>query len=161
MQSIPQILAVASNAGFSGNDLSTAAAIALAESGGDESNYNPEPGAAGGTPPGQGSYGLWQIYWKKHQNFNQAALYDPQYNASAAYSIYAARGNSFMDWTTYTHGLYLAFVPQVLAELGQPDQTAGDGSGDSGVTESGVSFFFSPAMLIVEGLLALWLYMRG
>lgn len=136
--------------------------MALAESnGGDETAYNPESGAAGGTPAGQGSYGLWQIYWKKHQNFDQASLYDPQYNANAAYSIYAAAGYTFTPWTTYTHGTYLAFMPQVLAAIGQPgadstDQTAMDVTGSGGA----VSFFFSPAMLILEGLL-LWLYMRG
>ena len=49
-------------AGFRGDDLVTAVAVAYAESGGDPSNYNPE--IAAGTPEGQGSYGLWQIYRK-------------------------------------------------------------------------------------------------
>lgn len=164
MQSIPQILAVAANAGFSGNDLSTAVAVALAESSppGNEQSYNPETSAAGGTPPGQGSYGLWQIYWKKHPNFDQASLYDPQYNANAAYSIYAAAGYTFTPWATYTHGLYLAFVPSVLAVIGQPgqpgaDQTAAADSVDT--ANVGSNFLFSPAMLVMEAILLL-LYLR-
>lgn len=163
MQSIPQILAVAANAGFSGNDLSTAVAVALAESGGDETAYNPELSAAGGTPAGQGSYGLWQIYLKKHENFSPAALYDPQYNASAAYSIYAAAGYTFSPWTTYTHGVYLGFVPQVLAEIGQPDSAGGNGAPDAAsAAGSALSNLFSPTALIVEGILSLlYLYLRG
>lgn len=170
MLSIPQIIAVAANAGFTGNDLSTAVAIALAESSppGNEQSYNPETAAKGGTPPGQGSYGLWQIYWKQHQNFDQQSLYDPQYNANAAYSIYAARGYSFIDWATYTGGQYLAFIPQVLAAIGSGTPT---GPGDSGngidaasVTSDGgiTSTLFSPTALLVEGIgLLLWFYLRG
>lgn len=159
MQSIPQILAVAANAGFSGSDLATAAAVAMAESGGDETAYNPELSAAGGTPVGQGSYGLWQIYLKKHPEFDPNSLYDPQSNASAAYSIYRAAGGSFTPWTTYTHGLYLGFMPEVLAAIGQPD-SSGQTDAAAASADGGMSFLFSPAMLIVEGLL-LWLYMRG
>jgi hypothetical protein len=105
---------LASNAGFSGPDLATAVAIALAESSGNPGKYNPETAARGGTPQGQGSYGLWQIYLKMHPEFAGANLYDPQTNANAAFSIYSRRGG-FSDWTTYTEGDYLQYLPQVLA----------------------------------------------
>src|SRR5882724_2163480 len=104
----------AANAGFSGQDLATAVAIALAESfpSGNPNSYNPETKAAGGTPPGQGSYGLWQIYLKKHPEFAGANLYDPQINANAAFSIYSRRGG-FSDWSTYTSGAYQSYLSTV------------------------------------------------
>src|SRR5205807_7428611 len=76
------IAALAQNAGFSGSDVGVAVAIALAESSGNPGAYNPEPLARGGTPPGQGSYGLWQIYLKMHPEFAGQNLYDPATNRS-------------------------------------------------------------------------------
>jgi soluble lytic murein transglycosylase-like protein len=89
--SASEIAIYASMAGFQGNDLVTAIAIALAESGGD-------PQAVGdqGT-----SLGLWQIHYTVHQEFDKAQLFDPQYNANAAYALFSRRGN-FSDWSTFT-----------------------------------------------------------
>jgi hypothetical protein len=103
-----QIAQYAAAAGFTGNDLATAVAIALAESNppGNTQSYNPETAAPGGTPTGQGSYGLWQIYLKMHPEFAGEDLYDPQVNANAAFSIYAIAGNNFHPWSTYTNGTY-------------------------------------------------------
>ena len=118
---IGSILTLASNAGFSGADLATAAAIALAESGGNPNDYNPETAARGGTPQGQGSFGLWQIYLKAHPEFAGQNLYDPQTNANAAYSVYSHRGG-FRDWVTYSTGAYQEHLPSVLAVM-QPAPT--------------------------------------
>jgi hypothetical protein len=104
-----QIRYYAQNAGFSGSDLDTAVAIALAESSGNARIYNPEPGAAGGTPQGQGSYGLWQIYLKDHPEFAGQDLYDPQTNANAAFSVYSSAGG-FRPWSTFKTGRYQAFL---------------------------------------------------
>lgn len=109
-----QIAQYASGAGFSGLDLVTAVAIALAESGGN-------PNAHGDLNlPGQGSYGLWQIYSYAHPEFgpNFDALFDPATNAAAAYQIYQASGQRFAAWTgSYTNGLYLKFLPQAQAAV--------------------------------------------
>jgi hypothetical protein len=112
-----QIAQVAANAGFAGNDLVTAVAIALAESNppGNPQSYNPEPAAPGGTPQGQGSYGLWQIYLKAHPEDAGVNLFDPQTNANAAYALYRQHG--FAPWTTYTSGKFQAFLPTVLAAI--------------------------------------------
>lgn len=107
------LVTLAQNAGFAGADLPVAVAIALAESGGNPNDYNPETAASGGTPQGQGSYGLWQIYLKKHPEFAGVNLYDPQTNANAAYLIYSKAGNSFQPWSTYKYGQYQAFLSQV------------------------------------------------
>jgi hypothetical protein len=116
------IAAYAQNAGFTGNDLVTAVAVALAESSGNPNVYNPETGARGGTPQGKGSFGLWQIYLRDHPEFAGQNLYDPQTNANAAFAVYSRAGQSFNPWTgTYTTGRYQAYIPQALAALPQPD----------------------------------------
>jgi hypothetical protein len=104
--SASQIAQYASNAGWSGNDLATAVAIALAESAGNPSAYNPE--TAAGAPAGKGSYGLWQIYLNAHPEYAGDNLYDPQTNANDAYEIW--QGVGFSAWSTYSGGQYEAFL---------------------------------------------------
>lgn len=106
--SAADITVVARNAGFSGYDLTVAVAIALAESGGKKEAYNPE--VAAGTPTGQGSYGLWQIYSKVHPEFATWNLFDPQQNANAAFLVYSAAGASFHPWSTFKNNAYLSFM---------------------------------------------------
>jgi alpha-L-arabinofuranosidase len=103
---------VASNAGFAGDDLVTAVAVALAESSGN-------PQALGDIGIGQGSFGLWQISSKYHPEYgpNFAALYDPQANANAAFAIYSAAGNSFSPWSTFKTGSYAEFLDSVSAAI--------------------------------------------
>jgi len=129
---IPQIIALAQLAGFSGDDLPTAVAVALAESSGNPQAYNPE--RAAGAPEGQGSFGLWQIYLHAHPEFRGQNLFDPQTNAAAAYAIYAAAGHSFRPWSTFTAGAYLAHLDDVNAALASnsADTTATASAGDSG-----------------------------
>jgi hypothetical protein len=120
-----QIAEYAAAAGFTGNDLVTAVAIALAESGGNSSNYNKEPQDVPGkfnrssSSDGRGSYGLWQIYLAAHPEFAGANLMDPQTNAAAAYSLYAVEG--FHPWSTYTSGEYGMYeTPAMLAQVQPP-----------------------------------------
>jgi hypothetical protein len=110
-----EIRDVAANAGFSGADLATAVAIALAETNppGNENSYNPE--TQKGTPQEQGSYGLWQIYLWKHPEFAGLNLMDPQTNANAAYQLYAQHG--FAPWATYGSGKYQAYLGQAIAAI--------------------------------------------
>ena len=100
------IAQVAANAGFQGNDLITAVAIALAESGGN-------PGVVGdlSLTPG-GSVGLWQINLRWHPEYTAAKLVDPQTNANAAFAIYQAAGNSFTPWSTFKNGAYTAHLDE-------------------------------------------------
>lgn len=92
----------ARKAGFSGEDLVTAVAIAIAESSGD-------PNARGDLrdpydPSTATSYGLWQIHWTVHpETFmnDPAELFDPQRNAYAAFTIYNKAGRTFRDWSTF------------------------------------------------------------
>ncbi len=117
-----QIASLARDAGFAGDDLVTAVAVALAESGGDPEAYNPE--TAAGTAPGRGSYGLWQIYRAAHPDLDAVDLTDPPANARAAFQIYsAARG--FRPWSTYLHGLHEQFMPTARDAVANPAPYAG------------------------------------
>lgn len=109
-----QIAVYAQNAGFSGADLITAVAVALAESSGVPNTYNPE--TAAGAPDGYGSYGLWQIYLNAHPEYANENLYDPQTNANAAYAIYSAAGG-FSPWSTFSSGAYETYLAQAQAAI--------------------------------------------
>jgi Lysozyme like domain len=126
-----EIATVAENAGFTGDDLTTAVAVALAESSGN-------PSAFGDAGIGQGSFGLWQINSKYHPEYGPdfSTLYDPQANANAAFAVYSQAGNSFKPWSTFKTGAYLANVQVVLAQLqqvaGEAVQAVEDNPGSSG-----------------------------
>lgn len=102
--SASDIAGYAQNAGFDGDDLTTAVAVALAESSGN-------PGAVGDLQltPG-GSIGLWQINLKAHPEYANVDLTDPQTNANAAYAIYLAANSSFSPWSTYKNNAYQAYL---------------------------------------------------
>lgn len=95
-----QVAAYAANAGFTGDDLIIATAIA-----GSESGYRPDVTGDDGQ-----SIGLWQIDRKYHPEFASWDLTDPQQNANAAFSVYQAAGNSFSPWSSYNSGKYSSFM---------------------------------------------------
>jgi Lysozyme like domain len=129
---------LAQNAGFSDSDAVIAAAIAWAESGGDPSVYNAEAGAPGGTPQGQGSYGLWQIYLRDHPEFAGQNLYDPQTNANAAFRVYQKQG--WNAWSTFKSGAYRQYLPTADE---QPPITVDAGS--SSPTDATAAPWLDPA----------------
>ncbi|MFI7675636.1 transglycosylase SLT domain-containing protein [Actinophytocola sp. NPDC049390] len=105
-----QIAEYAHDAGFRGQDLTVAVAVAMAESGGDTRAHNP-------VPPDD-SYGLWQINMigslgpARRDQFDldsDRELFDPEENARAAWAI-SGHGDSFRPWTTYTSGAYKKFL---------------------------------------------------
>jgi hypothetical protein len=67
------------------------AAIALAESTGNASDTTGD----GGT-----SYGLWQIHWTVHPQFDPAQLTNPNYNTDAAIQL-SGNGKDLSPWTTW------------------------------------------------------------
>lgn len=96
--SLSQLRDLASSVGFPDDQLDTAAAIAMAESGGDPNAYNTE-----------GSYGLWQIHLVAHPSYDAQSLFDPTYNAKAALAI-SANGTNWKPWTTYGYDRQMHFV---------------------------------------------------
>lgn len=115
---IQQAATYAKNAGFTGNDLVTILAIAMAES-----NLNTD------VVNGIGATGILQIYLKAHPNVTSAQAKDPQFSFNYGYKLWKARGN-FCDWQSYDckicgncgpngwDGRYTQYLPQVQAALG-------------------------------------------
>lgn len=112
------IQSLAASVGFP--DPALAAAIAMAESGGNERAHN-------GTPPDD-SYGLWQINMygslgpSRRAQFGLSSnsdLYDPATNARAAVAIYSAQG--YRAWGAYTNGSYRRFYGGSPAATGSDD----------------------------------------
>jgi hypothetical protein len=110
------------NAGFRGDALVVAVAIAKGES-----SYNPN--AIGDTQLENDkwgpSHGLWQIRTLRNpQNYSGAdllrvadgRLFDPQTNAEAAFAI-SKGGKDFSPWTVYTSGKYLNFLDEARAAV--------------------------------------------
>lgn len=126
-----QIAAVASKAGFTGNDLKIAVAVAKAESGGNANDHN------GNAATGDDSYGLWQINYYGDLKASRTAsfgpgpgLLDPQKNANAAYQIFKRSG--WGAWSTYKDGDYKQYMDSTLdnalkgALIGAGPTVAGD-----------------------------------
>lgn len=114
------LIKLAQEAGFNQKDAPIAAAVALAESGGNPNAHN--------TKPPDDSYGLWQINMlgslgperlKLFGIKNNAELFDPKVNAKAAFKIYAKAGYTFRPWTTFTSGAYKNKI-----DLGVPGDVA-------------------------------------
>ena len=120
-----QIAGHAQAAGFRGEDLTTAVAVALAESGGRTQAHN--------TDAPDDSYGLWQINMygalgpdrrERYGLDSDRELLDPATNAEAAYEVFRERGRSFEPWSAYTNGSYREFLDEarraVRARRNQP-----------------------------------------
>jgi hypothetical protein len=132
-----QIAEYAHDAGFRGHDLTTAVAVALAESGGDTKAHNP-------VPPDD-SYGLWQVNMHgplgpdRRGEFgldSNRELFDPKENAQAAWEI-SGRGDSFEPWSTYTNGAYRQFLDD--ARRGVKNMKKNDKKPATGGTPAGGS----------------------
>ena len=104
-----QIALVAQKAGFSGDNLVIAVAVAMAESLSDANCVGRLP-----------VYGLWQIYANAHpdlidpNNPDASKWYDPYVNARFAWKIYT-KGNNWVPWSVYTSGAYLKRMDKARA----------------------------------------------
>jgi surface antigen len=97
-----QVQKIAAGAGFTGNNLNIAVAIAQAESGfrADATNTNKD---------GSIDRGLWQINSVHTEYIPTLLLADTAYNASAAWTI-SRNGTNWTPWSTYTSGAYKKFL---------------------------------------------------
>lgn len=130
-----QIAGYAHEAGFRGQDLTVAVAVAMAESSGDPKAHNP-------VPP-DNSYGLWQINMigslgpARRDEFdleNNRELFDPEENAKAAWAI-SGHGDSFQPWTTYTSGAYKKYLDDArrgIRNMNKKDKPGGKKHGGNG-----------------------------
>jgi hypothetical protein len=104
-----RLVALCKEVGFPNPEL--AAAIAMAESGGDHTKVTIAPGGTG-KPGYQGkehSVGLFQINIIAHPGFNEQYLLDPVKNARAALQI-SHNGDDWRAWSAYTNGTYKRYL---------------------------------------------------
>ncbi|MGH3663448.1 MAG: transglycosylase SLT domain-containing protein [Micromonosporaceae bacterium] len=124
-----EVAKVAYQAGFRGEDLKIAVAVAWAESGGDpkiNSSY-----------PGEDSRGLWQINEVHFGQYDESKLYQPLYNARAAHDIWQDSknaGNSpWYPWSTWRFGQYRDYLNAAGRAVRRAHLTGGGGGhGGSG-----------------------------
>lgn len=118
--SIGEALRVANNAGFTGNDLVIAIAIAIAESSLNPQSRNTNGGGIN-SQSGDYSIGLWQINMAFHglRFGTESELKIPERNAAAAFALYLGRGRNFRDWSTYNNNAYQSHMSQVQAVYNQ------------------------------------------
>ncbi|MFG2823369.1 hypothetical protein ACGFX4_28575 [Kitasatospora sp. NPDC048365] len=136
-----QLCDLAKDAGFGGDDIRIAGAVAMAESGG-------RPDAVGDTTLVNNTWGpsigLFQIRsLRRPQEYGypdnlriESSLADPQYNAKAARAIQQDAGG-WSPWSTYTGGAYKQYLDGALGEPhdGQPPATGATGSRIRGCLE--------------------------
>jgi hypothetical protein len=134
-------------------DAPIAAAIAMAESSGENVIQQGEPYATTG-------WGLWQITPGNSESSigTDNQLLDPRVNARAAVAKFKAAGNSFKPWTTFTKGTYLQFLKgNVPASLSGTTPTAST-TGIPGLSWPGeITGFFHDSTAFVDKLM--WLAM--
>lgn len=108
----PGLLNTLKQAGFSGKGLSTAYAIAMAESGGKSTAHNPN------VRTGDNSYGLFQINMlgsmgpERRKAFglkSNEQLFDALTNAKIAYKM-SKGGTNWQPWSTYKTGAYKKYL---------------------------------------------------
>jgi hypothetical protein len=133
-----QIAGYAQAAGFSGANLITAIAIALAESSGNT-------WAIDNDSNGSQDQGLWQINTIHAGSYpgmttdpgsghmataGTSVMFNPATNATAAFQI-SSSGSSFTPWSTFNNGAYSAFVGAATTAAGDPTVPSGSGSGST------------------------------
>lgn len=111
-----QIFTLAKSAGLSDSRAKVAAAIAMAESGGDPNAHN--------SKPPDDSYGLWQINMlgalgpERRKQFgisDNSQLYSPEINAKAMMSV-SQDGGNFSPWSTYLGPKYQQYLGNRVIE---------------------------------------------
>lgn len=106
-----QIAIFAQEAGFTGGDLVTAIAVALAESGGDtEATHTNRDGST--------DYGLWQINSVHKELLAGKVWMDPAVNAKMAFEVW--KGSGWSAWSTFNNGAILFYMPTAIAAANHP-----------------------------------------
>ena len=117
-----QIAGYAKAAGFPDDQIATATAVALAESGGN-------PTATNRNRNGSTDYGIWQINSVHGSVLSSGNASDPAANARMAYTIYKQAGNSWTPWSTYTSQRFRTFLPTATFAAARPVAAAAAAGG--------------------------------
>jgi len=103
---LAQLRELATRVGFP--DPNLAAAVAMAESGGDPDARHIVTSPGPGALP-ERSFGLWQVNVLAWPMFDAIRLAEPEYNARAALLI-SQSPRGWSNWSTYTSGDYRRFL---------------------------------------------------
>jgi hypothetical protein len=112
---LEQLRELAAKVGFPNVDI--AAAVAMAESGGDPLAQGDPKGPSAAAPNGvSSSFGLWQVHAPAHPEYDMTELLDAESNARAALAI-SQGGTDWSPWTTYKSGAYARYMPEGTASV--------------------------------------------
>ena len=106
---LKQLQTLAASTGFP--DPAMAAAIAMAESGGNpcaQGDPNTGDHSCAGPNGTSTSFGLWQINTTYNPQYDAKKLLDPNYNAKAALEV-SRKGTVWTPWSTYKNGAYAQY----------------------------------------------------
>lgn len=139
-----QLVDILRGAGFQGDALRTAYAVAMAESGGRATAFN------GNRDTGDESYGLFQINMlgdlgpdrlKRYGLPSREALYDPQRNARIAYQM-SGGGQNWQPWSAYKNGSYRQYLggdQSAAVQAPAPSATSPAATSSSPAASSGMA----------------------
>jgi cell wall-associated NlpC family hydrolase len=146
------LLQVLRDAGFSGQSLDTAYAIAMAESGGNAGAFN------GNRRTGDQSYGLFQINMlggmgpERRKQFgisSNDALLDPATNAKIAYQM-SNGGKDWTPWSTFNNDTYRQYLgksgAQTVGDSTIPPADPAGAQGSADIIGSNLGPDFAPAI---------------
>ena len=97
-----QIASLAKAAGFPADQIATAVAVSLGESGGRSDAFN------GANTNGSWDAGLWQI--NSIHGYSKEHLFNPANNAAAAFRVWSQAGKSWRPWVVYNTGRHLPYM---------------------------------------------------
>lgn len=120
------IASAALAAGFPRDQIPTAVAVALAESGGDATARNTS------NSDGSVDHGLWQINSVHAADLAAGNWRDPFDNARMAHAVWSRAGRKWTPWVAWDNGLHLPFLARGTAAMRALD--------DSGATSEVVNF---------------------
>lgn len=118
-----EIALAAKQAGFPPDQIATATAVALAESGGNPNAVNTA------NRNGSTDYGLWQINTIHGSLLSQGNKFDPNDNAKMAYTVWSRAGNKWTPWSVYNSQRYLSFMPRASLAAASANQQSGTAPG--------------------------------
>lgn len=122
MIELKQLIKMCKDVGFTGDDLSIACAIAIAESNLDENALGDLKIANIKWGP---SYGLFQIrslhnsdkyHYPDSLRKTDGSLFEPEINCKVAYAIYKQQ-KGFYPWSTFNNNKYKEYLDQVNKEI--------------------------------------------
>jgi hypothetical protein len=156
---LAQLQALSRQAGWPESLVEKASAIWMYESGGNPNAHNPR---------GEDSWGLCQVNWPYHREFNRARLVEPLYNLQACYKIYKGEGwNAWFNSNKKYNSNYQGIAAQARAIYSGQPATVVNASQVQAIFQNPVSFATpeepfqtDTALKIAAGLFAIVLLTR-